>query len=51
VPAEVHPSATVYPGTALGEFLATTDRFEDAGIDRKLLITVAPGGYLRCTRD
>ncbi len=39
------------PSTALREFLATTNRFEDARIDRKLLITVAPGGYLRCTRD
>jgi cephalosporin hydroxylase len=40
------------PKTAVREFLRRTDRFEiDREIDSKLLITVAPEGYLRCTRD
>jgi cephalosporin hydroxylase len=40
------------PQTALREFLRHNDRFEiDAKYDRKLLITVAPGGYLRCVKD
>ncbi len=39
------------PYTAVQEFLARTDRFEvDGAIDDKLLVTVAPGGYLRCVR-
>lgn len=39
------------PKTAVQEFLGTTDRFEiDARIVSKLLITVAPDGYLRCVR-
>lgn len=39
------------PKTAVREFLKGTDRFEiDHEIESKLLITVAPGGYLRCTR-
>ena len=38
--------------TAVREFLQGTDRFEiDAELDSKLLITVAPEGYLRCVRD
>lgn len=40
------------PKTAVWEFLKTTDRFEiDKEIESKLLITVAPDGYLRCVRD
>ena len=37
------------PKTAVWEFLKTTDRFEiDKEIENKLLITVAPDGYLKC---
>jgi cephalosporin hydroxylase len=37
------------PRTAVWEYLKTTDRFEiDEEIQNKLLITVAPDGYLRC---
>jgi len=40
------------PKTATREFLKTTDRFViDEEYDNKLLITVAPEGYLRCVRD
>jgi cephalosporin hydroxylase len=40
------------PMTAVRAFLQTTDRFEvDERIDAQLLISVAPRGYLRCTRD
>jgi cephalosporin hydroxylase len=40
------------PQTAVREFLRTTDRFEiDQEIPNKLLITVAPGGYLKCIKD
>jgi cephalosporin hydroxylase len=40
------------PKTAVSEFLKQNDRFEVArDIDDKLLITVAPGGYLRCIKD
>lgn len=40
------------PGSAVAEFLETTDRFEvDRDIEHKLLITVAPNGYLRCTKN
>ena len=36
------------PGTAVRDFLSTSDDFEvDHDIDSKLLITVAPGGYLK----
>jgi cephalosporin hydroxylase len=39
------------PYSAVKEFLARTDRFEvDRSYDDKLLVTVAPGGYLRCVR-
>jgi len=39
------------PKTAVWEFLKTNDRFEiDKQIDNKLLITVAPDGYLRCVK-
>jgi cephalosporin hydroxylase len=38
--------------TAVREFLRSNDRFVvDAEIENKLLITVAPEGYLRCVRD
>jgi cephalosporin hydroxylase len=40
------------PATAVREFLARNDRFEvDQAVDSKLLITTAPGGYLRCVKD
>jgi cephalosporin hydroxylase len=40
------------PMTAVREFLKSTDRFEiDRDIPNKLLITVAPDGYLRCIKD
>ena len=40
------------PKTALHEFLKTNDRFvADKQITNKLLITVAPGSYLKCVKD
>jgi cephalosporin hydroxylase len=40
------------PLTAVQEFLRKNNRFEvDREFDNKLLITVAPGGYLRCVKD
>jgi len=40
------------PKTAVREFLKTNDRFEiDKDIQGKLLLTVAPDGYLRCVKD
>lgn len=40
------------PKTAVLEFLNTNDRFViDQKIENKLLITTAPGGYLRCIKD
>jgi cephalosporin hydroxylase len=39
------------PATAVREFLRTNARFvADEEMDAKLLITVAPGGFLRCVR-
>ena len=39
------------PGTAVREFLKTSDRFVvDREIEDRLLITTAPGGYLRCVK-
>ena len=39
------------PATAVAQFLSETDRFvADEEIDSKLLISVAPGGYLRCVK-
>ena len=39
------------PKTAVAEYLRSDDRFEvDANLEAKLLITVAPGGYLRRVR-
>jgi cephalosporin hydroxylase len=40
------------PLTAVREFLGRTDRFVvDKEIEDKLLVTVAPSGYLRCVKD
>ena len=40
------------PMTAVLEFLKTTDRFTvDKEMENKLLITVAPNGYLKCIKD
>jgi cephalosporin hydroxylase len=40
------------PKTAVWEFLKTNKRFEvDKDIEAKLLITVAPDGYLKCLED
>lgn len=40
------------PKTAVWEFLKTNDRFEiDKEMENKLLITVAPDGYLKCVKD
>jgi SAM-dependent methyltransferase len=40
------------PKTAVHQFLAQTDRFEiDKEIENKLLLTVAPDGYLKCVKD
>lgn len=40
------------PKTAVWEFLKTNDRFEiDKALESKLLITVAPDGYLKCLKD
>jgi cephalosporin hydroxylase len=40
------------PKTAVREFLKSNDRFEvDKEIESKLLITVAPDGYLKCVKD
>ncbi|AFY94668.1 cephalosporin hydroxylase family protein [Chamaesiphon minutus] len=40
------------PKTAVWEFLKNNDRFEiDKKIESKLLITVAPDGYLKCIKD
>jgi cephalosporin hydroxylase len=40
------------PRTAVRAFLEGNDRFEvDAEIENKLLLTVAPGGYLKCVKD
>jgi cephalosporin hydroxylase len=40
------------PKTAVREFLKYNDRFVlESEIENKLLLTVAPGGYLKCMRD
>lgn len=40
------------PKTAVWSFLERSDRFEiDHSIEHKLLITVAPDGWLRCVKD
>ena len=39
------------PKTAVWEFLKTNQRFEiDKDIENKLLISVAPDGYLKCVK-
>jgi len=40
------------PKTAVREFLRANDRFiVDREIECKLLITIAPDGYLKCVKD
>lgn len=40
------------PKTAIREFLRNNDRFEiDKEMEEKLLLTMAPGGYLKCLKD
>lgn len=40
------------PKTAVRDFLKTNDRFEiDKEIESRVLITVAPDGYLKCIKD
>ena len=40
------------PKTAVWEYLKKTDRFEiDKRIESKILITVAPDGFLKCVKD
>jgi cephalosporin hydroxylase len=40
------------PKTAVMEFMKGTDRFEnDRELEAKILITVAPDGYLKCVKD
>ena len=40
------------PKTAVREFLEHNDRFEvDAEVEGKLLLSVAPSGYLKCVKD
>ncbi len=40
------------PGSAVREFLGRNPRFEaDAAMDARLLLSTAPGGYLRCVGD
>jgi cephalosporin hydroxylase len=56
VPAEMFSDCPWGPGnnakTAVWEFLKTTDRFEiDQCIPTRLLITVAPDGYLKCIKE
>jgi cephalosporin hydroxylase len=55
MPAEMFPDRPWGPGnnpkTAVKEFLRTHDEFEtDTQMDRKLLISVAPDGYLKRTK-
>jgi cephalosporin hydroxylase len=56
LPAELFPDRPWRPGnsprTAVEAFLEANDRFQvDEEIENKLLVTVAPGGYLRCVRE
>lgn len=55
MPEEYFPDRPWGPGdnpkTAVHEYLKTSDRFEiDKSIQHKLLITVAPDGYLKCIK-
>jgi cephalosporin hydroxylase len=39
------------PKTAVFEFLKTNNRFKiDHDIDKKLMVSVAPNGYLKCIK-
>jgi cephalosporin hydroxylase len=56
MPADAFPHRPWGPGnnphTAVQEFLSRNDRFAvDSAIDNKLLISAAPGGYLRCVKN
>ena len=56
MPADFFPDRPWGPGnnpkTAVREFLRHNDRFEtDQALERKLLISSAPDGYLHCVRD
>lgn len=56
LPADFFPNRPWAPGnnpkTAVWEFLERNDRFViDEEMNSKLLITVAPDGYLRCVKD
>jgi len=56
MPKELYPDRPWGPGdnpkTAVREFLKTNKRFEvDAPFEAKLLLTVAPEGYLKCVAD
>lgn len=56
LPDDMYPdrpwSTTDNPRTAVREFLAENSRFEvDVELERRLAITTAPGGYLRCVAD
>jgi cephalosporin hydroxylase len=56
VPEQKHRHRPWRPGmntqTAVLEFLKKNDRFViDESIDRKLLLTCMPGGYLKCIKD
>jgi cephalosporin hydroxylase len=56
LPGELFPDRPWGPGdsprTAVRAFLQRTDRFQvDEEIQSKLLLTVAPGGYLKCVKD
>jgi cephalosporin hydroxylase len=55
LPAELFPDRPWGPGdsprTAVHAFLKSNDRFQvDEEIENKLLLTVAPGGYLKCVK-
>ena len=56
LPADLFPGRAWGPGnnprTAVQAFLERNPRFQvDSEIESKLLLTVAPGGYLRCVQD
>lgn len=56
MPPEYFPNRPWGPGnnpkTAVREFLKTTDRFViDREMESKLVLTVAPDGYLKCVKD
>jgi len=56
IPPQEHRPRPWGPGnnqkTTLAVFLKETDRFVvDEAIERKLLFTCNPGGYLKCIKD